>query len=463
MAGRWPGPDVALSNSENDVRIENGRLIANRVVGEASHTTTGPDGRFSFRPQEKSVAVVVAHDAGFCVRTPDQLATSTDVSLVPWGRIEGILRIGKNIAPKQKVSAWLNNISFNGRVDYDAQTDVQGRFVLDRVTPGAITIYRYVDTPDHRGWIPSNPVFLEVKPGQALRVEVGGTGRPVIGQLKVPQGFALADLVCQSGELSTIQHEPRQPDDFPDYSRDQKDAWFESFYKTPEGKAFYQGERKYAVDLGADGAFRIEDAPAGQYVLTLPFRARSSGDDATLLALAQSNVTVPAMLGGRSDDPLNLGTIRLDVFRLNNLKVGDSVPAITRNAADGRPLDLGALRGKFVLLDFWATFREDSLADIPALKETYDVFGRDPRLVMIGLSMDVQPDAPRRYAAHRKLAWQQRYLGIKGNLSDPVAAAFGVEFPPRVLLIGPDGRLVATDLKGPEIKEAVAQVLGPPK
>ena len=61
------GADVALSNSENDVRIENGRLIANRVVGEASHTTTGPDGRFSFRPQEKSVAVVVAHDAGFCV------------------------------------------------------------------------------------------------------------------------------------------------------------------------------------------------------------------------------------------------------------------------------------------------------------------------------------------------------------------------------------------------------------
>ena len=187
-------------------------------------------------------------------RTPDQLATSTDVSLVPWGRIEGILRIGKNIAPNQKVSAWLNTISFNGRVDYDAQTDVQGRFVLDRVTPGAITIYRYVDTPDHRGWIPSNPVFLEVKPGQALRVEVGGTGRPVIGQLKVPQGFALADLVCRSGELSTIQHEPRQPDDYPDYSSDQKDAWFENFYKTPEGKAFYQGGAgSTRCDLGADG------------------------------------------------------------------------------------------------------------------------------------------------------------------------------------------------------------------
>ena len=82
---------------------------------------------------------------------------------------------------------------------------------------------------------------------------------------------------------------------------------------------------------------------------------------------------------------------------------------------------------------------------------------------MIGLSMDVEPDAPRRYAAHRKLAWEQRYLGSKGNLPDPVAAAFGVEYPPQVLLIGPDGRLVAKDLKGPEIKEAVARAIGPNK
>ena len=81
-----------------------------------------------------------------------------------------------------------------------------------------------MDIPDHRGWIPSNPVFVEVKPGQTVRVEVGGTGRPVIGRLKVPQGFALADLVCGFGELSTIRHEPRKPDDYPDYSRDQQEC-----------------------------------------------------------------------------------------------------------------------------------------------------------------------------------------------------------------------------------------------
>ena len=142
------------------------------------------------------MTVVVAHDAGFGLRKPDPLAASTDVTLMPWGRIEGVLKIGKKPAPNQKIGAWLANHSFSGRVDYDTRTDEHGRFVLERITPGAITVYRYVDTPDHRGWIPSNPVFVEVSPGQTVRVEVGGSGRPVIGKLKVPQGFALADLVC---------------------------------------------------------------------------------------------------------------------------------------------------------------------------------------------------------------------------------------------------------------------------
>jgi RNA polymerase sigma factor (sigma-70 family) len=455
--------DVALSNSDNYARVKNGRLMFDLTVGTATHMKTGPDGRYSFRPQERPVAIVVAHVAGFGVRSPDPLAASFDVTLVPWGRIEGVLMIGKNFATNQKVSAWLNKHSFDGRVDYDTKTDARGRFVFERVTPGAITVYRYVDTPDHRGWIPSNPVFVDVNPGQTVRVEVGGSGRSVIGKLAIPQGFRLSDLVCGFSKLSTIRHKPRQPDDYPDYSREQQDAWYESFFKTAEGKKFHQDERAYAVDLGDEGAFRIEDVPAGQYVLTLPFRGRTSSDESELLALAQRDVTVPTMSGGRNDEPLDLGTTRLDVFRLHNLRVGDLVPAITRNAADGRPLDLGALRGKFVLLDFWQTFRKESLADIPALKDTYEAFSRDSRFAMIGLSLDTEPDAPRRYAAYRKLAWEQRYLGTRGDLPDPVAAAFGVEGVPQVLLIGPDGRLVAKDLKGPEIKQAVARALVPNK
>ena len=194
-----------------------------------------------FVPRSNPVAIVVEHDAGFAVRTPRELAASADVTVSPWSRIEGVLRIGTQPAPKQKVSAWMVNQSFRGRVDYDTQTDEHGRFVIERVTPGAITVYRYVDTPDHRGWIPSNPVTVDVSPGQTYRVDVGGTGRPVIGRLQIPQGFSLADLVLSFGDLSSERREPRMPDDYPDFTSEQKDCLVRAFLQDRRGQGLLHG------------------------------------------------------------------------------------------------------------------------------------------------------------------------------------------------------------------------------
>ncbi len=455
------------------VRGRDGKPVAGAEVtlrnsDKPSTTKTGPDGRYRFGGQDKPDAVVVVHQSGFAVRPYDEVAASFDVTLAPWGRIEGVLKVGKNLAPNQKVCAWQNS-SLYGWVWYETKTDDRGRFVLERVRPGAITVCRAVGFSDHEGWVPSNTVFADVGPGQTVRLVIGDIGRPVTGRLKIPQGFRLADLVSGECKLAAIRHEPRKPDDFPDYMIDQKNAWFEHFYKTPEGKRLYQEKREYAVEFGAGGAFRIEDVPAGRYILTLPFRGRAIDEEWELRAFAESDVSVPAIPGGRSDEPLEVGTIRLDVYRLHEPKVGDQIRVPLRNAADGRPLDLAALRGKFVLLDFWATWRADTMANISALKETYAAFGRDPRFVMISLNLDLEPETPRRYAAYRGMQWEQRYLGWKGESPDPIAAAFGVEttgrprrLPPQVMLIGPDGRLVARDLKGPEIKQAVGQALGSP-
>lgn len=166
------------------------------------------------------------------------------------------------------------------------------------------------------------------------------------------------------------------------------------------------------------------------------------------------------MPGGRSDVPLGIGAVPLAVFPIRELKVGNFAPAVTSKAADAHSLDLQALRGKFVLLSFWATYNQRVLGDVSDLKARYEAFGRDPRFVMISLSQDIEPDVAKRYAARRGLAWERRYLGSSDD-PNPIAAAFGVLYPPQVILIGPDGRLVARALQGERIKEAVAMVFGP--
>ncbi|HZW31229.1 MAG TPA: sigma-70 family RNA polymerase sigma factor, partial [Isosphaeraceae bacterium] len=407
------GVEVAVCIPGGDVRIKDGRLTSPHHGPVSTGAQTDRDGRYTFRPQEGRVSIVAAHDAGFAMRDPEQLAATTDITLAPWGRIEGVMKIGTRPAGRQKVSAWLNDRGPLGRVDYDALTDDNGRFILERVTPGQMTVYRYVDDADHHGWTASDPIQVDVKPGQTIPIQIGGTGRPVVGRLALPEGLTLANFVLtHGGNLSTGDHWPPYPDDYPDWTDEQQSAWWDTFRKTSAGREYFASfERHYAVTFRPDGSFRIEDVPAGRYVLKLPFSGNGGGDPFTRRAFARTDVVVPEIPGGRSDEPLDLGVIPLDVFPFRELNVGDRVPEIKAKAADGRPLDLAALRGKVVLLAFWATYHGPTLASIPHLKATYDAFGRDPRLVIIGLNEDVNPDIMRRYVAHHGLRWEQRYLG----------------------------------------------------
>ena len=99
-----------------------------------------------------------------------------------------------------------------------------------------------------------------------------------------------------------------------------------------------------------------------------------------------------------------------------------------------------------MLLDFWATWCGPCREETPHLKAVHEAFGRDDRLVMIGLSLDEEPTAPARYAAEHGMTWHQGFLGDWQEAKLP--GAFGVQGIPSIMLIGPDGKVIATDLRG---------------
>ena len=91
------------------------------------------------------------------------------------------------------------------------------------------------------------------------------------------------------------------------------------------------------------------------------------------------------------------------------------------------------------------------------LKEVFESFGSDERFVMIGLSLDKSPDPAREYASKEGLGWIQGYLGDWSATDVP--ASYGVTAIPAILLIGPDGRIVATNLRDGAIRAAVEAAL----
>lgn len=463
------GADVYLASADRHLFIENGKVDPRRSL-EADQILTGTDGYLRIPAQKGPFCLVILNDKGCAILTQDLITPGKDITLQPWATVSGELRIGTKPGIEEKVGLFSLDPDqsspqhfFYAR--YSATTDREGRFSFDRVIPGPIALGRWITTGSTGGSC-AYTLRTEAPAGKSTKVTLGGSGRPVTGRILLPPDIAKTDwLVPNSSIRTTHPTYPPLPAEIATIPPDKRNEWLSAWSKTPEGKAYSKAvndlqdaNRNYVLQVFPDGTFRADDVEPGNYTLSVTFCEHPAGSRCGFgdeIARASTTFTMPPVEGGVSDDPLVLPPV--EATPVKNLKVGDPIPDFTFKTLDDREINTADLRGKFLLLDFWATWCGPCIAESPNLKALYEKFGKNPAFLMIGLSKDATPEAPREYTKKENLSWIQGFIGP----DETISPQFGINGIPSIWLVSPEGKILAKDLRSEALHSTVSQALTP--
>ena len=146
---------------------------------------------------------------------------------------------------------------------------------------------------------------------------------------------------------------------------------------------------------------------------------------------------------------------RIDKLKL--VAVGAMAPDFTQMTPDNRPVKLSDFKGKYVLIDFWASWCGPCRAENPNVVKVYNQY-KDRGFTILGISLDNEKarEAWLKAITKDQLTWTQ-VSDLKGWYNE-VAALYSVKAIPQNFLIDPSGKIIAKNLRGGELEVKLKEI-----
>ena len=145
------------------------------------------------------------------------------------------------------------------------------------------------------------------------------------------------------------------------------------------------------------------------------------------------------------------------VSKMKNLLQGSSSPDLEMNNMEGKPIKLSSLKGKYVLVDFWASWCGPCRQENPNNVRLYNQY-KNKGFEIYGVSLDKDKEAWKKAISDDHLNWI--HVSDLQQWNSPVVKMFDIEGIPFTLLLDKDGKIIAKGLRGRALELKLKEIFG---